>query len=58
MGNVARLLGVSTVAVLKWMRGAAGRLDFPKPKKAEIVMLDEFWHFVNGKKRYLDLESH
>ena len=55
MGNVsfcsiARILGVSDVAVLNWIRDEARKL--PEPSiKAEVVVitLDEMWHFV--KKR-------
>src|SRR5271168_872082 len=55
MGNmsfcaIARILGVSDVAVLNWVRDEARKL--PEPSlKAELVVvtLDEMWHFV--KKR-------
>jgi transposase len=50
MGNIAKLFKVSTVAVLKWIRQAAAHIPAPKPKQADIVMVDEFWHFVDGKK--------
>ena len=51
MGNIARLFKVSTVAVLKWIRAAGEQIEPPKPQeKPEIVMIDEFWSFVNGKK--------
>ena len=50
MGNIAKLFKVSTVAALKWIRKAAGTIETPPAEKAEIVMVDEFWHFVNGKK--------
>jgi Transposase and inactivated derivatives len=51
MGKIARLYKISTVAVLKWIKTAA--LD-AKPinpvSESDIVMIDEIWHFVNGKK--------
>ena len=51
MGNIGRLFKVSTVAVLNWVKAAALGISPPKPnKEPEIVMIDEFWHFVNGKK--------
>ena len=51
MGNIARLFKVSTVAVLKWIRAAAARIDPPELlHEPEVVMIDEFWLFVNGKK--------
>ena len=50
-GIIARLLGVSHVAVYKWVR-AAGE-DTPAPSATSssgIVQVDEMWHFVDGKK--------
>ena len=50
-GMIAKLLGVSHVAVYKWVR-AAGE-DTPAPLVAPssgIVQIDEMWHFVGGKK--------
>ena len=51
MGNmsfcgIGRLLGVSDVAVLKWLRAEAEALPEPDmPADVEIVMLDEMQHF-------------
>src|SRR5215216_691744 len=50
-GMIAKLLGVSHVAVYKWVR-AAGE-DAPAPSttlEGNIVQIDEMWHFVDGKK--------
>ena len=50
-GMIAKLLGVSHVAVYKWVR-AAGE-DAPTPSatpSSGIVQIDEMWHFVDGKK--------
>src|SRR3954466_3461116 len=50
-GMIAKLLGVSHVAVYKWVR-AAGE-DAPAPSATSssgIIQLDEMWHFVDGKK--------
>lgn len=50
-GMIARLFGVSEVAVLKWIRKEALALPAPTtPATVEIVQLDEMWHFVDGKK--------
>jgi transposase-like protein len=55
MGNmsfcsIARLLGVSDVAVLKWVRDEARRLPEPAvTAETVIITLDEMWHFL--KKR-------
>ncbi len=50
-GMIARLFGVSEVAVFKWIRKEATALPEPAtPAEVEIVQLDEMWHFVDGKK--------
>ena len=51
-GMIAKLLGVSHVAVYKWVR-AAGE-DTPAPSATPsrgIVQIAEMWHFVGGKKQ-------
>lgn len=51
MGKIARLCNVSTVAVLKWIRAAALEAKTPPSlPQSDVVMIDEMWHFVNGKK--------
>ena len=30
---------------------SAQSLEMPPAEKAEIVTIDEFWHFVNGKNK-------
>ena len=51
MSKIAKLFSVSVVAVLKWIRKAALEIpDMTSKCKAEVVILDELWHFVNGKK--------
>jgi len=50
-GMIARLSGVSEVAVFKWIRKEAAALPEPTtPATIELVQLDEMWHFVEGKK--------
>ena len=50
-GMIARLFGISEVAVFKWIRKEAVALPEPAtPAEVEIVQLDEMWHFVDGKK--------
>ena len=52
MNKISKMFGVSDVAVLKWVRKEAGLLEDPSPiAESDIVMIDEMWHFVNGKKR-------
>lgn len=51
MGNIAKMFRVSTVAVLKWVRKYESTITSQtRPNKADIIMIDEMWHFVNGKK--------
>ena len=50
MGNLSKLFKVSTVAVLKWVRNAAAQIEDKPVQKPDIIMVDEFWHFVNEKK--------
>ena len=55
-GMIAKLLGVSQVAVYKWVR-AAGE-DAPAAESSGgVVQIDEMWHFVDGKKRGSALEG-
>lgn len=50
-GMISRLLGVSNVAVLKWIRKEAQGLERPKIAPGDkLIMIDEMWHYVNGKK--------
>jgi transposase len=55
MGNlsfrgIARLLRVSNVTVLTWVRDAAHRLPEPSvPDGTVIVTFDEMWHFLEKK---------
>ena len=50
-GMIAKLLGVSHVAVYKWVRAAGETAPEPSAMPTDaIVQIDEMWHFVNGKK--------
>jgi len=50
MNAIARLLGVSPPAVLKWIRThAKENCPKPTPGEATIVELDEMWHFLEKK---------
>jgi transposase-like protein len=55
MGNmsfcsIARLLGVSDVAILNWIRDEARNLPEPSIKSDQLVLtLDEMWHFLQKK---------
>ena len=51
LGMIARLLKVSNVAVLKWVHKEAQRIEKTDILGGDkIIMVDEMWHFVNGKK--------
>src|SRR3954451_23713533 len=50
-GMIAKLLGVSHVAVYKWVRAAGEDAPLPSATSSSgIIQLDEMWHFVDGKK--------
>ncbi len=51
MSKIARLFNVSTVAVLKWVKAESVKPAALDPvSDSGIVMIDEMWHFVDGKK--------
>ena len=51
MTKIAKLFKVSDVAVLKWIRAEADKIaDLKQHAESGIVMIDEMWHFVSGKK--------
>src|SRR3954453_21838049 len=57
-GMIAKLLGVSHVAVYKWVRAAGEGAPAPSTTPEDnIVQIDEMWHFVDGKKQGLGLAS-
>ena len=50
-GMIGKLLGVSHVAVYKWVRAAGEAAPTPSATPSSgIVQIDEMWHFVEGKK--------
>lgn len=51
LNSIARMLKVSTPAVLRWVRLFAEKTyQKPEPSEAVIVELDEMWHYLNSKK--------
>jgi transposase len=47
---IGRLLDVSNVAVLKWVRKAAESLPAPKMMATvDVLEMDELWHFIQKK---------
>ena len=52
MNKIGKIFGVSNVAVLKWVRKEGEKIkDLSPQAESGIVMMDEMWHFVNGKKK-------
>jgi len=50
MNAIAKWTGVTTPAVLKWIRNhAKENCPKPVPGEATIVELDEMWHFIEKK---------
>src|SRR3712207_4029591 len=55
-GMIGKLLGVSHVAVYKWVRAAGEGTPAPSATPSSgIVQIDEMGHFVDGKKQGLAL---
>jgi transposase-like protein len=52
--GIARILGVSNVAVLNWIRSFGEKIKElrkeVKPQEVEVMELDEMWHFVQKKR--------
>lgn len=52
--SIAKLLKVSNVAVLKWVRTLIPQIckksEIDKKFRAKTVELDEMWHYLNSKK--------
>ena len=56
--RIARILGVSNVSVLRWIRAAASNLPEPEvPAETTIIMLDEMHHFLKKVKQIMGLAS-
>jgi transposase len=51
LNSIARMLKVSTPAVLRWVRLFAEKIyEKPTPREAVVVELDEMWHYLRSKK--------
>lgn len=56
LGNVSKLMlskifNVSDTTISRWIVSAAAKLPEIRGKAAEnVIIVDEMWHFVNGKK--------
>ena len=52
---IGRVLGVSNVTVLNWIRKSGHWIKAyherqERPKRVEIIELDEMWHYIGKKK--------
>lgn len=47
--QAARHVGVSHVSVLNWVKQAADSIQTPAINKADIIEIDEMWHYVQKK---------
>ena len=57
-GSIARLLGVSDVSVLRWVRAEAKTLSEPEVAAEHVIVtIDELWHFLKKDLKALDLAS-
>jgi len=46
-GMIGRILGVSDVSILRWVRAEAEALPEPAvPADVKVLVIDEMWHFV------------
>ena len=51
MGFIAKLFGVTTPAVLKWLRQEGAVLQNPEINTSiKEIEFDEMWHFIDSKK--------
>ena len=49
---IGKHLNVSAQSILNWVRAfATDNYEKPEPSEAIVVELDEFWHFIESKKR-------
>jgi transposase len=49
--SIGKLLNVSDVSVYKWVKKYAEKLERPQvTPDCKTILIDEMWHFVNGKK--------
>ena len=56
-GSIARILGVSDVAVLNWIRDEARKLPDPAIAAEQVIItVDEMWHFIQKNSKIMDLE--
>jgi len=61
---IGRVLGVSNVAVLKWVRAGGELIEAYHHQRVnqeqvpvEVIELDELWHYTGKKKEAMDLDS-
>jgi len=51
-GQIAKLLAVSDVSVMKWIKEHAKTLPEPEiPEEISDIEFDEFWHFIKKNRK-------
>lgn len=51
MRAIARKFGVSVTSVWRWIRAFAEKTYAkPEPTDADVVEIDEMWHYIDSKK--------
>lgn len=54
MRSIARKFGVSATSVWRWIRAFAEKTYAkPEPTDADVVEIDEMWHYIDSKKNKL-----
>ena len=52
---IGRLLGYSQVSIMKWVEQAGEKANHQAPEvsthQADVIEIDEMWHYVGRKKR-------
>ena len=58
MNSIAKILNVSTTAVMKWIKSfAKATYEKPKPEGSLQIECDEMWHYIHKKKQNWDMEG-
>lgn len=58
MNMIAKVVSVSTPAVLKWLKTFGKKFNLPEGNGEVVeVELDEMWHYIKKTAKILDMES-
>lgn len=57
-GFIAKLFGVTSPAVMKWLKKEDALIEEPMVKGTiRTIEFDEMWHFIQSKKQEVDYQS-